>query len=93
MSSQSEQDVLKSRLDQAARDARQPTSSQTATNPNLIEKAASKLLGVGLSQEQQDKTSPKDLAGPPNRPEHDDHIAEFVREQHRSKNPGGDIEG
>jgi hypothetical protein len=32
-------------------------------------------------------------AGPPNRPEHDVQIEEFVREQHRSKFAGEEVEG
>ncbi|KAI0491200.1 hypothetical protein F4859DRAFT_460673 [Xylaria cf. heliscus] len=54
--------------------------------------AASKLLGIENNQGQHEKTPPKDLPGPPYRPEHDDHIAEFVREQHRSKKPDGSLE-
>lgn len=67
-------------------------------SPNLRDKVAeyvpavSKLIGPGKDdQAQREDTPQKDLSGPPNRPEHDEHIAEFVREQHRSKGPDGTI--
>ncbi|KAI0454528.1 hypothetical protein F5B21DRAFT_474972 [Xylaria acuta] len=96
---QSEQPTYKERLDEAAREARQPTSSRKKGNsPSLIEKVAdyvpvaSKVLGTEKNnQEQHEKTPPKDLSVPPYRPDHDDHIAEFVREQHRSKKPDGSL--
>ncbi|KAI3323309.1 hypothetical protein HD806DRAFT_535793 [Xylariaceae sp. AK1471] len=103
--SQATQTPFKDQLDEAARDARQPTSSQKTSSQksgssSLIEKvaeyvpAASKLLGTDKNQEREaEKTPSKDLSGPPNRPEHDDHIAEFVREQHRSKKPDGSLGG
>ncbi|KAI0874157.1 hypothetical protein GGS24DRAFT_353486 [Hypoxylon argillaceum] len=88
--SPSEQTTFKHQLDKAANEARQPTSNQDNSNTSsLIEKVteyvpvASKLLGTDQSRQKQ--ASPEDLPGPPNRPEHDNRIAEFVREQHRSK--------
>ncbi|TRX92988.1 hypothetical protein FHL15_006126 [Xylaria flabelliformis] len=90
--------TFKERLDQVAREARQPTNGESNT-PSLIEKVAdyvpgaSKLLGTEKNnQEQHEKKPPsKDPAIPPLRPDHDDHIAEFVREQHRSKKPDGSL--
>lgn len=32
-----------------------------------------------------------EIPGPPDRPHHDHKIEEFVRDQHRSKMPGGDL--
>ncbi|KAI1750123.1 hypothetical protein F4782DRAFT_263088 [Xylaria castorea] len=95
----SEQPTFKERLDEVAREARQPTSSGDKSNsPSLIEKVAdyvpgaSKLLGTEKNnQEQHEKTPSEDPASPPFRPVHDDHIAEFVREQHRSKKPDGSL--
>jgi len=50
---------------------------------------ASKVLGTAQQKQEDvnaaDASSQKDLSGPPNRPEHDEHIAEFVREQYHSK--------
>ncbi|KAI0197375.1 hypothetical protein EV127DRAFT_465967 [Xylaria flabelliformis] len=88
--------TFKERLDEVAREARQPTKE--SNSPSLIEKVAdyvpgaSKLLGTEKNnQEQPEKTPSKDPAIPPLRPDHDDHIAEFVREQHRSKKPDGSL--
>ncbi|KAI0552557.1 hypothetical protein F4679DRAFT_534556 [Xylaria curta] len=92
-----EQPTFKERLDEVAREARQPTGSHEK-DPSLLEKVAdyipgaSKLLGTEKNnQEQHEKTPPTDPASPPVRPDHDDHIAEFVREQHRSKKPDGSL--
>jgi hypothetical protein len=56
--------------------------------------AASKLLGTdkNYKQDQHQHQPSTDLLGPPNRPEHDHHIAEFVREQHRSKKFGASLD-
>ncbi|KAI0969780.1 hypothetical protein F4678DRAFT_438156 [Xylaria arbuscula] len=95
--SQPTQETFKDQLDKAAKEAHHPTSSHKESNsPSLVEKvaeyvpAASKLLGVDKDKNDQDQSQevpPKDLTGPPHRPLHDDHIAEFIREQHRSKKP------
>ncbi|KAG6013503.1 hypothetical protein E4U54_006647 [Claviceps lovelessii] len=50
--------------------------------------AASKILGT-KEQPKQEKPS---VPGPPERPVHDPSIATFVRDQHRSKQPGGDLD-
>lgn len=47
--------------------------------------AAAKILGTDKTEE---KTPAKDISGPPERPKHDGHIEEFVRDQHRSKRQG-----
>ncbi|KAI8952702.1 hypothetical protein F4801DRAFT_540001 [Xylaria longipes] len=96
---QPEQPTFKERLDEVAREARQPTSSRENSNsPSLIEKVAgyvpgaSKILGTEKkSQEQHEKPPPNDVSSPPFRPDHDEHIAEFVREQHRSKKLDGSL--
>ncbi|KAH8166046.1 hypothetical protein CIB48_g2221 [Xylaria polymorpha] len=96
---QSEQPTFKERLDEVARQSCQPASSRKKNNsPGVVEKvaeyvpAASGLLGTeDNNQGQHEQTPPKGLSGPPHRPEHDDHIAEFVREQHRSKRPDGSL--
>ncbi|KAI1283680.1 hypothetical protein F5Y07DRAFT_159342 [Xylaria sp. FL0933] len=92
---QSTQATFKGRLEEAAKEARGPANThEKSSSPGLMGKvaeyvpAASKLLGTGKTennQEQQGNLPPKDPTGPPHRPEHDDHIAEFVREQYRSK--------
>ncbi|GAW12762.1 hypothetical protein ANO14919_021330 [Xylariales sp. No.14919] len=99
--SQSAPKTFKDRLDEAARESRRPTNNRAeSSSPSLIEKvaeyvpAASGLLGANKNnQEKREEALPSDVPGPPNRPEHDDHIAEFVREQHRSKKPDGSIAG
>ncbi|KAI0445459.1 hypothetical protein F4803DRAFT_507831 [Xylaria telfairii] len=95
-SNQSEQPTFKEQLDEVARESRQPANSRNNNNSSgVIEKVteyvpvASSLLGT--EKNKHEKTPPKDLSGPPYRPEHDDHIAEFVREQHRSKKPDGSL--
>ncbi|KAI0398278.1 hypothetical protein F5Y17DRAFT_411723 [Xylariaceae sp. FL0594] len=47
--------------------------------------------GAGTEAKGEEERDP--LSGKPNRPEHDDHIAEFLREQHRSKKLEGDGDG
>ncbi|KAI0865655.1 hypothetical protein F4860DRAFT_459933 [Xylaria cubensis] len=86
--------TFKERLDEVAIEARH--GREESNTPSLIEKVAdyvpgaSKLLGTEKNnQEQHEKTPPKDPAIPPVRPDHDDNIAEFVRQQHRSKNLTG----
>ncbi|KAI0201052.1 hypothetical protein F4808DRAFT_426410 [Astrocystis sublimbata] len=87
--------TYKERLDQVAREARQPARDNN-NSPSLVQKVAdyipvaSKFMGTeNKAQEKQGETSSEDTAAPPFRPVHDEHIAEFVREQHRSKKPDG----
>ncbi|KAI0840314.1 hypothetical protein F5Y06DRAFT_294982 [Hypoxylon sp. FL0890] len=81
---------FKDRLDKAAEDARHPNSIEETQQANLAEKiteyipAAAKLLGTRI-QAEPEVTAPKRVPGPPERPRHDEHIEEFVRDQHRSK--------
>lgn len=49
--------------------------------------AVKKVLGGGDDEQQQHDSAPKTEkapSGPPDRPVHDDHIAEFLRDQHKS---------
>lgn len=50
--------------------------------------AASKILG-GSKQTEQETNKSEDVSGPPNRPDHDHKIEDFVRDQHRSKTEDG----
>lgn len=50
--------------------------------------AAGKVLAP---KEKQPGEERDEIPGPPDRPHHDDKIEEFVRDQHRSKMPGGDL--
>ncbi|OTA99200.1 hypothetical protein M426DRAFT_325344 [Hypoxylon sp. CI-4A] len=85
---------FKDKLDQAAENARQPDSKQETHQPNLAEKvveyipAAAKIIGTG-NQQQSEPAPSQPVSGPPDRPHHDGHIEEFVRDQHRSKIPDG----
>ncbi|KAI0533275.1 hypothetical protein GGR58DRAFT_487509 [Xylaria digitata] len=91
--------MFKDRLDEAARESRQSTANrEDGDSPSLIGKvagyvpAASKFLGADKNNpEKREEARLEDLSGPPNRPEHDNHIAEFVREQPRSKRPDGSL--
>lgn len=49
--------------------------------------AASKVLGP----KEQPKEERPQIPGPPERPDHDHKIEEFVRDQHRSNMPGGEM--
>lgn len=46
--------------------------------------AASKILGGSKPEQQPQETAQSEVPGPPHRPDHDDKIEEFVRDQHRS---------
>ncbi|KAK1829678.1 hypothetical protein QBC39DRAFT_356186 [Podospora conica] len=83
-----------------AREPPQSTESQEEKKPEgtgavIVEKvsqiipAVKKVLGGGGDDEQQqrDNATPEKTAapsGPPDRPVHDPHIAEFLRDQHKS---------
>ncbi|KAI1404511.1 hypothetical protein F4819DRAFT_107931 [Hypoxylon fuscum] len=80
----------KDRLDKAAENARHPGDDEGTRQPSLAEKVvqyipvAAKVLGT--ENPEQSKTTPsKHISGPPERPLHDQHIEEFVRDQHRSE--------
>ncbi|KAJ3566758.1 hypothetical protein NPX13_g7017 [Xylaria arbuscula] len=98
--SQSTQPPYKDQLTAAARAARHPPSASpdNTSSPGLLEKVAdyipgaAKVLGTGTEkndQAQHEAALPKPTSSTPSRPEHDDHIAEFVRDQHRSKRVEG----
>ncbi|KAI2623385.1 hypothetical protein GGR54DRAFT_51559 [Hypoxylon sp. NC1633] len=76
-------------LDQAAQNADDDTKGNT--QPSFAEKvteyvpAAAKLLGNRSQGDKSESTSLKRPPGPPDRPNHDGQIEEFVRDQHRSK--------
>jgi hypothetical protein len=50
--------------------------------------AAAKVLGVNKEPQQETRV---EVPGPPNRPDHDAEIEEFVRDQHRSKTDDGTL--
>ncbi|KAM4056383.1 hypothetical protein HRG_003299 [Hirsutella rhossiliensis] len=82
-----QEESFKEQLDRIAMQSKQDGQEQ---QPNtLVEKiteyipAASKILG-GASKEQPQQTAQSGVPGPPHRPDHDDKIEEFVRDQHRS---------
>ena len=47
--------------------------------------AAAKIIGTGSRERADDKAPAEDLPGPPNRPQHDQRIEEFIQDQHKSK--------
>ena len=60
------------------------------TNMAAVTQIIPPSLGKALGIEKKEETPPKDPAppaGPPHRPDHDEQISEFVRDQHRSR-PG-----
>ncbi|KAI1328757.1 hypothetical protein F5Y16DRAFT_140937 [Xylariaceae sp. FL0255] len=60
--------------------------------PGIVDKVVEKVPGASkiLGSPNQEEAAPvnnSEQPSPPNRPSHDEHIAEFVRDQHRSKPP------
>jgi hypothetical protein len=49
-------------------------------------------VGKVLAPKAQPRKEPAQVPGPPDRPHHDGKIEEFVRDQHTSKMPGGDLD-
>lgn len=95
------EESFKEKLDKAAIEARQPPEdkpeNQSFVAP-IIEKVtelipqAKEYLGdpkKDAEQAEKEKTPP---GGPPERPTHDMHIEEFVRDQHRSKTADGKLQ-
>ncbi|RYP05712.1 hypothetical protein DL764_003637 [Monosporascus ibericus] len=86
-----EKPTYKPQLDQAAREARspggerQPGLAQKSKTPSVTEHVpgVAKILGTGAQDKPEEKPPAPHL--PPKRPEHDPHIEEFVRDQHRSR--------
>ncbi|KAJ6438304.1 integral membrane [Purpureocillium lavendulum] len=91
-----QQASFKEQLDRIAVASREG-DAESKPNP-IIEKiteyipGASAILGGGSHQQQQSPEDKKtEIPGPPNRPDHDDKIEEFVRDQHRSNKGDGDL--
>ncbi|GJN85689.1 hypothetical protein PLIIFM63780_009259 [Purpureocillium lilacinum] len=93
-SEEEQQASFKEQLDRIAVASREG-EQESKPNP-IIEKiteyipAASAILGGGSHQQPQEETKPE-IPGPPNRPDHDHKIEEFVRDQHRSNKGDGDL--
>ncbi|RSM16899.1 hypothetical protein CDV31_004237 [Fusarium ambrosium] len=87
-----QQETFKEQLDKAAEDTR--AAENQKPNP-IVEKiteyvpAAAKIL-PGKQSPSRDEVKP---GGPPERPDHDDKIEEFVRDQHRSQGTDGILGG
>ncbi|KAH7152097.1 hypothetical protein B0J13DRAFT_605158 [Dactylonectria estremocensis] len=88
-------ETFKDQLDKAAAERRANLGNQKP-NP-IVEKiteyipAATKILGSQQSDPKESGTS--NVPGPPERPDHDDIIEGFVREQHRSNGDDGLLNG
>ncbi|KFH46906.1 hypothetical protein ACRE_022490 [Hapsidospora chrysogenum ATCC 11550] len=91
------QETFKQQLDRAAEDGRTGADSQHSSRP-IVDKiteyvpGASKVLGGGWPIPSETDTSHNksgEVPGPPERPDHDPKIEEFVRDQHRSKADDG----
>ncbi|KAG5950224.1 hypothetical protein E4U53_005352 [Claviceps sorghi] len=78
--------TFKDQLDKAAVEQREREQPRKP-NPVFIP-AASKVLGPKKPA----KEEPPSVSGPPERPDHDPSIETFVRDQHRSKQPGSDAD-
>ncbi|KAH7032791.1 uncharacterized protein B0I36DRAFT_347957 [Microdochium trichocladiopsis] len=91
---------FKQQLDKAAFEAKHPDAGKR--EPTIVDKVAEtvttyvpplgKILNKSPSPDnngQQKPTADPDV--PPVRPDHDPHIEEFVRDQHRSKKPDGKV--
>ncbi|KAF4511201.1 hypothetical protein G6O67_003019 [Ophiocordyceps sinensis] len=82
------QESFKDQLDHVALQKKQ--DGQERQSSTLVEKiteympAASKILGGSKPEQQPQETAQSEVPGPPHRPDHDDKIEEFVRDQHRS---------
>jgi hypothetical protein len=55
--------------------------------------AAAPILGVQTEKDKEQHQQQSDVPGPPERPDHDPSIEEFVRDQHRSKGDDGLLGG
>ncbi|KID86889.1 hypothetical protein MGU_06018 [Metarhizium guizhouense ARSEF 977] len=90
--SNAQQGNFKTQLDKAAVDQRE-RDQDPKPNP-IVEKIAEFIPAAGkvlAPKEKQPGEEQDEIPGPPDRPHHDDKIEEFVRDQHRSKMPGGDL--
>ncbi|UNI18666.1 hypothetical protein JDV02_004920 [Purpureocillium takamizusanense] len=90
-----QQASFKEQLDRIAIASRE-ADHESKPNP-IIEKiteyipAASAILGGGSHQQPQEEKKSTEIPGPPDRPDHDHKIEEFVRDQHRSNKGDGDL--
>ncbi|PHH90921.1 hypothetical protein CDD83_2259 [Cordyceps sp. RAO-2017] len=91
---QQQPETFKQQLDRAAVESKRNEDGQGERPNPIVEKiaeyipAASSMLGVPGTPEPAEQTRP-DVPGPPNRPDHDHKIEDFVRDQHRSNTDGG----
>lgn len=68
--------------------------SQSSTNmPSIVSQAIPATVPILGGSNPEGKVEDEGKVGPPNRPENDIQIEEFVREQHRSKFVGETDEG
>ncbi|EAQ85976.1 predicted protein [Chaetomium globosum CBS 148.51] len=79
----------KAKLDEAADREKSPSQQQQSTG--VIEKVSQyvptvgRILGAREPDPGREPSPEKNVPGPPNRPENDAQIEEFLRDQHRSK--------
>ncbi|RYP86344.1 hypothetical protein DL770_004936 [Monosporascus sp. CRB-9-2] len=76
-----EKPTYKPQLDEAAREARNPGGERQPVTEYVP--GVAKILGTGAQDKPEEKHPAPHL--PPKRPDHDPHIEEFVRDQHRSR--------
>ena len=49
--------------------------------------AAAKIIGTGARDKAHENAPAQGVPGPPDRPQHDERIEEFIQDQYRSKQP------
>ncbi|OAA36290.1 hypothetical protein NOR_07635 [Metarhizium rileyi] len=87
-----QESTFKPQLDRAAVDQRE-REQDSKLNP-IVEKITEFIPSAGKVLAPLEKPKPKELSevpGPPERPQHDNKIEDFIRHQHRSTMPGGDL--
>ena len=91
----------KEKLDRAAHEARHPHRSDEQEKPDvhpIVEKVTEyvpplgRALGLDKKSTSQEQTAPAKPPGPPERPQHDTQVKEFLRDQHRSMPIDQDLE-
>ncbi|KAL2256320.1 hypothetical protein VTK26DRAFT_1853 [Humicola hyalothermophila] len=87
----------KAKLDEAASRAKSPPTEDQDSTTRFKDKVAqyapapiSKMLGASQAEGPDPSPPPesREIPGPPDRPIHDTQIAEFIKDQHRSKDLG-----
>jgi hypothetical protein len=79
----------KAKLDEAAN--QEKSSSQEQQGGGIVDKVSQyvptvgRILGAQEPDQGREPSPEKNVSGPPNRPENDAQIEEFLRDQHRSK--------